>query len=187
MCPAWKSVVVQKQTNPAQPPATTVFWLKAPWGNWERTWAQDSDRVTESPTSQLSGDKTSNWKLLQSQTTPLASSTPTPPLRQSMGQMAPALEGAEERAAEHGWSARAKPRRARPPSRWQKQRRNPGTERRKSQGHQATNPARTIGCKRRRLKFRDKEVVAWVRSSRQKGSALQSLPPTRALGPSGYC
>lgn len=88
MCPAWKSVDSRQAPFSPQPPDSS---LKAPWGKWERMWANDLDRFTESLTPLLSGDKTGHWKLLQNQMIYLSSSARIPPLKESLRQQAPPL------------------------------------------------------------------------------------------------
>lgn len=69
---------------------------------------------------------------------------------------------------------------------WERQRRSPGIKGRRLQGHKAASPARAkerASYERQRLKIRDDGVVMWIRTGRQKGSALQSLPPACAPGP----
>lgn len=158
------------------------IWVKISLGkNQERMQAQDSDRASEFPTSWLPGDKNSNCGSLQNQPTHLAASTPVQSLKKSETQQAPALAGTEE---SHLWRARTQPNKV---AGWEKQRRRAGSEGRRSQGHQADGYARARGCKRQRLKTKDEEAIKCIRNSRQKGPALQSLPPAHALGPSGYC
>lgn len=113
-----------------------------------------------------------------------------PPLMQFLRRQAPALEGAEERLCglfhSTAWLKKQSPGGRSLLASGEQQKRSSGTEGRRSQGHRAASPARPklwAGYARQRLNLRGEAAVLWVRSSRQKGSALQSLLSARAPPP----